>query len=85
VPKRASTAFLLITGVALTPHKFPEGHRRCKAIRARMLDADYWLNDANENAAPAFLQPMFEGDRASLKPYIDGSRFPPVRPTSSAA
>src|SRR5271157_4187435 len=24
-------------------------------------DADYWLNDANEKAAPAFLNPMFEG------------------------
>jgi hypothetical protein len=49
------------------------------------VDADYWLNDANENAAPAFLRPMFEGDRASLKPYIDGSRFLPFDPTTSPA
>jgi len=54
-------------------------------IRASKLDADYWLNDANENAAPAFLRPMFEGDRASLKPYIDGSRFLPFDPTTSPA
>jgi glyoxylase-like metal-dependent hydrolase (beta-lactamase superfamily II) len=46
-------------------------------IRASKLDADYWLNEANENAAPAFLRPMFEGDRASLKPYLDASRFLP--------
>ena len=51
----------------------------------RRIDADYWLNDANENAAPAFLRPMFEGDRASLKPYIDGSRFLPFDPTTSPA
>jgi hypothetical protein len=54
-------------------------------IRASKLDADYWLNDANENAAPAFLRPMFEGDRASLKPHIDGSRFLPFDPTTSPA
>jgi glyoxylase-like metal-dependent hydrolase (beta-lactamase superfamily II) len=54
-------------------------------IRASKLYADYWLNDANENAAPAFLRPMFEGDRASLKPYIDGSRFLPFDPTTSPA
>ena len=46
-------------------------------IRASKLDADYWLNDANENAAPAFLRPRFEGDRAS--------RFLPFDPTTSPA
>jgi hypothetical protein len=53
-------------------------------IRASKLDADYWLNDANGNAAPV-LQPMFEGDRASLKPYIDGSRFLLFDPITSPA
>ena len=43
----------------------------------RRIDADYWLNDANENAAPAFLRPRFEGDRAS--------RFLPFDPTTSPA
>ena len=33
------------------------------------------LSDANEKAAPAFLRPMFEGDKASLKPYIAAGRF----------
>ncbi|MEI9984439.1 MAG: MBL fold metallo-hydrolase [Aliidongia sp.] len=46
-------------------------------IRASRLDAEYWLNDANETAAPAFLRPMFEGDKASLKPYIAAGRFQP--------
>jgi glyoxylase-like metal-dependent hydrolase (beta-lactamase superfamily II) len=46
-------------------------------IRASKLDADYWLNDATETTAPAFLRPMFEGDKASLKPYIAAGRFLP--------
>ncbi len=46
-------------------------------VRASKLDADYWLDDANENAAPAFLRPMFEGDKASLRPYIAAGRFLP--------
>jgi glyoxylase-like metal-dependent hydrolase (beta-lactamase superfamily II) len=46
-------------------------------IRASKLDAEYWLNDANEEAAPEFLRPMFEGDKASLKPYIAAGRFVP--------
>jgi glyoxylase-like metal-dependent hydrolase (beta-lactamase superfamily II) len=46
-------------------------------VRASKLDADYWLNDANEKVAPAFLRPMFEGDKASLKPYIEAGRFKP--------
>jgi hypothetical protein len=44
-------------------------------IRASNLDADYWLNRANENAAPAFLRPMFEGDRVDAV-----STNPAVRP-----
>jgi glyoxylase-like metal-dependent hydrolase (beta-lactamase superfamily II) len=46
-------------------------------IRVSKLDAEYWLNDANEKAAPSFLRPMFEGDKASLKPYIEAGRFQP--------
>jgi glyoxylase-like metal-dependent hydrolase (beta-lactamase superfamily II) len=46
-------------------------------IRSSKLDADYWLNDANENAAHDFLRPMFEGDKASLKPYIAIGRYQP--------
>jgi glyoxylase-like metal-dependent hydrolase (beta-lactamase superfamily II) len=46
-------------------------------IHASKSDADYWLNDANETAGPGFLRPMFEGDKASLKPYIAAGRFVP--------
>jgi glyoxylase-like metal-dependent hydrolase (beta-lactamase superfamily II) len=44
-------------------------------IRASERDAQYWLDDANEKAAPAFLRPMFEGDKVSLRPYIATGRF----------
>jgi glyoxylase-like metal-dependent hydrolase (beta-lactamase superfamily II) len=44
-------------------------------IRSSKLDADHWLNDMNEKAAPDFLRPMFEGDKASLKPYIAAGRY----------
>jgi glyoxylase-like metal-dependent hydrolase (beta-lactamase superfamily II) len=46
-------------------------------IHASKRDAYYWLNGANETAAPGFLRPMFEGDKASLKPYIAVGRFAP--------
>jgi glyoxylase-like metal-dependent hydrolase (beta-lactamase superfamily II) len=46
-------------------------------IRTSKLDADYWLSDATEKAAPAFLRPMFEGDEASLQTYIAAGRFAP--------
>lgn len=46
-------------------------------IRSSKLDADYWLNDANEKAAHDFLRPMFEGDEVSLKPYIAAGRYLP--------
>jgi glyoxylase-like metal-dependent hydrolase (beta-lactamase superfamily II) len=46
-------------------------------VRASKRDAEYWLNDANEAAAPAFLRPMFEGDKTSLRPYISVGRFVP--------
>jgi glyoxylase-like metal-dependent hydrolase (beta-lactamase superfamily II) len=44
-------------------------------IRSSKLDADYWLNDTNETAAPDFLRPMFEGDKESLKPYIAAGHY----------
>lgn len=44
-------------------------------VWASKIDADYWLNPANEKLAPAFLKPMFVGDQASLKPYIAAGRF----------
>ncbi|CDM62557.1 MULTISPECIES: MBL fold metallo-hydrolase [Rhizobium] len=46
-------------------------------VRVSKTDADYWLSDANEVAAPALLKSMFERDKASLKPYIDAGKFKP--------
>jgi glyoxylase-like metal-dependent hydrolase (beta-lactamase superfamily II) len=46
-------------------------------IRVSKRDADYWLNDANEKAAPALLMPMFEGAKHVLKPYIGSGQFQP--------
>ncbi len=44
-------------------------------VRASKTDVDYWLDRANEAAAPAFLHAMFEGAMASLQPYIDSGRL----------
>jgi glyoxylase-like metal-dependent hydrolase (beta-lactamase superfamily II) len=46
-------------------------------IRVNQKDLDYWLDAKNESEAPKFLKPMFEGDRASLKPYRDSGRLKP--------
>lgn len=46
-------------------------------VRVSQIDADYWLNDKNEQTAPQLLNSMFEGDKASLKPYIDAGKFKP--------
>jgi glyoxylase-like metal-dependent hydrolase (beta-lactamase superfamily II) len=46
-------------------------------VRVSKADADYWLSNANETAAPALLKSMFDGDKASLQPYIDAGRFKP--------
>ncbi len=44
-------------------------------IRVSQVDAVYWLSTAHENAAPALLKSMFDGDRQSLEPYIKAGRF----------
>lgn len=46
-------------------------------IRVNQKDLDYWLDVKNESEAPKFLKPMFEGDRASLKPYVETGRLKP--------
>lgn len=46
-------------------------------IRVNQKDIDYWLDARMESEAPKFLLPMFEGDRASLKPYIESGRLKP--------
>ena len=48
-------------------------------VRVNEKDLDYWLDAKSESEAPAFLKPMFEGDRTSLKPYIDSNRLRPFK------
>ncbi|WP_337270417.1 MBL fold metallo-hydrolase [Oryzifoliimicrobium ureilyticus] len=57
----------------------PNGNMAFKnaVVRVSQVDADYWLSDKNEQAAPKLLNSMFEGDKASLKPYIDAGKFKP--------
>ncbi|SFV05347.1 Metallo-beta-lactamase superfamily protein [Methylobacterium sp. 174MFSha1.1] len=55
-------------GKAVFPHA---------TIRVSRRDADYWLDPANEAAAPPFLLPMFRGAQAALKPYSDAGRLIP--------
>lgn len=46
-------------------------------IRVNQKDIDYWLDAKTEAEAPKFLKPMFEGDRVSLKPYMEAGRLKP--------
>ncbi|MCG6207459.1 MBL fold metallo-hydrolase [Rhodopseudomonas sp. HC1] len=48
-------------------------------VRVNQRDVDYWLDPASEGKAPAFLKSMFEGDRASLKPYQEAGRLKPFK------
>ena len=44
-------------------------------VRADKHDADYWLSQANLDAAPKDAKDFFQGAMASLKPYVDAGRF----------
>jgi glyoxylase-like metal-dependent hydrolase (beta-lactamase superfamily II) len=44
-------------------------------VYASKADADYWLSDAHERAAPAFLRGQFEGAKRSLITYMRARRF----------
>lgn len=46
-------------------------------IHVSKVDADYWLSEKNEKEAPSLLKSMFDGDRASLKPYSDAGKLKP--------
>ncbi len=59
----------------------PDGKMAFKnaIVRVSQVDADYWLSDKNEQSAPKLLNSMFEGDKASLKPYIAAGKFKPFK------
>ena len=44
-------------------------------VRADKADADYWLDEAKMNAAPADAKGFFQGAMASLKPYVAAGKL----------
>ena len=46
-------------------------------LRADQRDADYWLSQANLDAAPESAKGFFKGAMASVNPYIAAGRFKP--------
>lgn len=44
-------------------------------LRLDKRDADFWLSEANMNAAPAEMKPFFQGAMASVKPYADAGKL----------
>ena len=46
-------------------------------VRAEQHDADFWLSQANLDAAPADAKGFFQGAMASLNPYLAAGKFKP--------
>ena len=46
-------------------------------VRADKHDADYWLSQANMDAAPKDAQGFFKGAMASINPYVAAGKFQP--------
>jgi len=46
-------------------------------VRADKHEADYWLNQANMEAAPKDAKGFFQGAMASVNPYVAGGKFQP--------
>ena len=46
-------------------------------VRADQRDADFWLSQANLDAAPAGAKDFFKGAMVSLNPYIAAGKFKP--------
>ncbi|MFO1324833.1 MAG: MBL fold metallo-hydrolase [Burkholderiales bacterium] len=46
-------------------------------VRADQRDADFWLSQANLDAAPAEAKDFFKGAMASINPYVAVNRFKP--------
>ena len=44
-------------------------------LRLDKRDADFWLSEANMNAASAEMKPFFQGAMVSVKPYADVGRL----------
>lgn len=51
-------------------------------VHAEKADADFWLDPAKANAAPAEAKGFFAGAVASLQPYVKAGRFAAFAPDS---
>ena len=51
-------------------------------VRADKRDADFWLNQANMDAAPKDAKGFFQGAMASLNPYVAAGKFKPFDGTT---
>jgi glyoxylase-like metal-dependent hydrolase (beta-lactamase superfamily II) len=47
-------------------------------VRAGKLDADYYLNPANMDKAPAEAKDNFQGPMVSINPYVKAGKFQPI-------
>jgi glyoxylase-like metal-dependent hydrolase (beta-lactamase superfamily II) len=47
-------------------------------VRAGKLDADYYLNQANLDKAPAEAKDNFQGPMVSINPYVKAGKFQPI-------
>ncbi len=51
-------------------------------VRADKRDADFWLSQANMDAAPKDAKSFFQGAMASLNPYVAAGKFKPFDGTT---
>jgi len=54
-------------------------------VRAGKLDADYYLNPANLDKAPAEAKDDFQGPLVSINPYVKAGKFQPIIANSELA
>jgi len=47
-------------------------------VRAGKADADFWLNKANLDKAPADKKGSFQGAMAAINPYVQAGKFKPI-------
>jgi len=46
-------------------------------VRADKKESDFWLDKATMDKAPEAMKDFFKGAQASMKPYVDASKFKP--------
>ena len=54
-------------------------------VRAGKADADFWLNKANLDKAPADKKGSFQGAMAAINPYVQAGKFKPIESNGELA